>query len=166
MQFVGSYPDIIKQEWIDFLLTEQGHLLPNNRECLHPDSCTDEQVITMHKIWGIENRAYWYKFDPADMPFTIPWPVQLTNNIDWWVVKQLPGQCVPLHYDPNDQNKTVRYVLMLQDYIPGHMLLWNNELIKDYKAGDLFKVDDVNSYHGSSNISNEARIIAHLTVWN
>ena len=164
MQYVGNYGNIIKQEWVDFLLSNEGQLLPDDRECLRPEFHPDNAL--MYKKWGIENRAYWYKFETQDMPFTIPWPVDVTNNIDWWVVKQLPGQCVPLHYDPNDESRTTRYVLMLQDYISGHMLLWNDVLIKDYKAGDLYKVTDVNSYHGSSNISNEPRIIAHLTVWN
>lgn len=164
MQYVGNYADIIKQEWIDFLLANEGQLLPDDRECLRAD--WHPENATMYQMWDVKNRAYWYKFEVQDMPFTIPWPVELTDKIDWWVVKQLPGQCVPIHYDPNDEEYTTRYILMLQDYIPGHMLLWDDVLIRDYKKGDLYKVNNVNSYHGSSNISNDPRIIAHLTVWN
>lgn len=164
MKFIGNYADVIKPEWVEFLLTNKGQLLPDDRECLRPD--WHPQNTIMYEKWGETNRAYWYKFETQDMPFTIPWPVELGDKFDWWVVKQLPGQCVPMHYDPNDETHTVRYVMMLQDYIPGHMLLWNDRLIKDYKVGDLFKIEDVNSWHGSSNISNEPRIIAHLTVWN
>lgn len=164
MEYVGNYPDLVKDEWIIHLLTSTGQLLPDDRECLQPEFHPDNK--TMYDSWGLKNRAYWYKFEVQDMPFTIPWPVPLSENIDWWAIKQLPGQCVPMHVDYNPEENTTRYVLMLQDYIPGHVLIWNGKLISDYKKGDIYKVQDVNSTHGSSNISNIPRLIAHLTVWN
>lgn len=160
MEYIGNYADIVQQDWIDFLLNNDGDLLPDGREYLC-DSWREQ-----YNTWRPEFRALWYKFETHQLPFTIPWPVPLTDKIDWWIVKQLPGQCIPIHVDDNDAEHTTRYVLMLQDYIPGHVLLWNGNLIRDYKKGDLFKVQDVNATHGSSNISNDPRFIAHLTVWN
>lgn len=160
MQFIGNYADIVKPEWIEFLTNNNGDLLPKGREYL----CEDWDKA--YPMWKPEFRAFWYKFEIHQLPFTIPWPVPLSEKIDWWIVKQLPGQCIPIHVDDNDPLYTTRYVLMLQDYVPGHMLMWNDNLIRDYKKGDMFKVTDVNSKHGSANISNDPRFIAHLTVWN
>jgi hypothetical protein len=71
-----------------------------------------------------------------------------------------------MHVDSNPADTTERYMLMLQDYIPGHVLIWNGKLLGDFKKGDLYKVDHVNSLHGGANISNDIRLLAYLTVWN
>jgi hypothetical protein len=92
--------------------------------------------------------------------------VNLSDNIDWWVIKQYPGQMIPMHVDVNPPENTSRYILMLQDYEPGHVLIWDGKLVSDYKKGDLFKVKDVNSMHGGCNISNNIRLLSYLTVWN
>lgn len=164
MEYIGNYCDLIKDEWIDFLLAHDGQLLPDNRECLLPDF--DEQNVAINDSWKSEYRYSWYKFEIADLPFTISWPVAVTEHIDWWVIKQLPGQCIPIHIDQNPPDSTTRYILMLQDYIPGHVLIWNGDLVNNYKKGDIYKMTDVNATHGSSNISNTPRLIVHLTVWN
>ena len=164
MEFIGNYADLVKDEWIEFFLNNQGQLLPDDRECLQYDFHPDN--TKMYDAWGLKNRAYWYKFEIQDIPFAIPWPVPLGETFDWWAIKQLPGQCIPMHVDANPADRTTRYVLMLQDYIPGHVLVWNGKMIDNYKKGDIFKVSDVNAHHGSSNISNIPRLLAHLTVWN
>jgi hypothetical protein len=163
MKFVGNYADIIKDEWITYLLDNSGKLLPTDK--MDAFECNDHYAVVL-KQWKIEDMATWHKFEIEDLNFTIPWPVTLTDSIDWWVIKQSPGQCIPMHIDDNPPDKTTRYVLMFQDYIPGHVLIWNGKLLSDYKKGDLFIVDDVNANHGSSNISNTPRLLAHLTVWN
>jgi len=162
MEYIGNYSDIVKQDWIDFLMNNEGQLLPDNRECLLPEF--DQQNVEIFKKWN--HMPTWYKFEIQDLPFTIPWPVPLTNNIDWWIIKQHPGQLVPIHIDQNPPDITERYILMLQDYIPGHITTWAGEFIHNYKRGDLYKVKDVNALHGGSNISNEVRLLAYLTVWN
>lgn len=164
MEYIGNFSELIKDDWIEFLLTHDGQLLPDNRECLLPDF--DDQNVVIEKSWKTEYKASWFKFEIQDLPFSIDWPVPLTDTIDWWIIKQYPGQCVPMHVDANPPESTERYIMMLQDYIPGHITLWDGELINHYKKGDLFKVKDVNALHGGSNISNDIRILAYLTVWN
>jgi hypothetical protein len=164
MELIGNYKDIIQEEWIEFLKTHDGQLLPDSRECLLP--YFDKQNEDIAKNWRPEYAASWCKFEIQDVPFVIPWPVNLTNNIDWWIIKQYPGQRIPMHIDKNPPDTTDRYVLMFTDYEPGHVLIWDNKLIDNYKKGDLFKIKDVNSSHGAANISNTLRLLAYLTVWN
>jgi hypothetical protein len=164
MKHIGNYKDIVQDEWLDFLKTHDGQLLPDRRECLLPDF--DDQNKGIIGNWRPEYPPFWYKFEIQDLPFTIPWPVDLGLDIDWWVIKQYPGQMIPIHIDQNPAECTHRYILMLQDYEPGHVLIWDGKLVSDYKRGDLFKVNDVNSMHGGCNISNNIRLLAYLTVWN
>lgn len=164
MNLIGNYKDIIQDSWIEFLNTHDGQLLPDRRECLLPDF--DDQNKGIIGSWRPEYPPFWYKFEIQDLPFTIPWPVPLPDKIDWWVIKQYPGQMIPMHVDVNPPENTERYILMLDDYQPGHILIWDGKLVSDYKKGDLFKVKDVNACHGGSNISNTIRLLAYLTVWN
>jgi hypothetical protein len=162
MDLIGNYKDIIQDNWIEFLSTHDGQLLPDRRECLLEDF--DTQNTQIFKSWP--TLPTWHKFEIQDLPFTIPWPVSLSDKIDWWAIKQYPGQMIPMHIDANPPENTERYILMLQDYEPGHVLIWDGALVSNYKKGDLFKVKDVNSQHGACNISNNIRLLAYLTVWN
>jgi hypothetical protein len=162
--YLGNYSHLIKSEWIDFFLAPgSGQLFPDDRECLRPDFNDQNQAI--HAAWDFKSCGGWYNFDMTIIPFSIPWPVALTNNYDWWVVKQYPGQCVPYHYDPCDPASTRRFIMPLDDYKPGHMLLWGNELIKGYAIGDLIELNDTLAYHGSANVSNDVRLMAYLSVF-
>jgi hypothetical protein len=161
MEYIGNYKDIIKDEWIDFLINNSGKLLPDEK--MKAFEC-DDQFLNMSLSFS--KPTNWYKFETDDLPFTIPWPVDITNNIDWWIIKQLPGQMLPMHIDRNPQDSTSRYVLMFADYEPGHVLIWDGELISNYKKGDLFKIKDVNASHGGANLSKQVRLLAYLTVWN
>lgn len=163
MEYVGNF-NIVKDEWITFLMTHDGQRLPDDRECLLPDF--DQQNMAIVGSWKLEHKPSWHKFEIQDLPFTIDWPVNLGKSIDWWVIKQYPGQLLPMHIDQNPPETTERYMLMLQDYVPGHVLIWNGRLLSDFKKGDLFKVKDVNALHGGANISNDVRLLAYLTVWN
>jgi hypothetical protein len=162
MQYIGNHKELITDEMIDYVTTNNGCLLPDDRECLLPDF--SDQNRDIHNSW--DKLITWHCFESVNLPFVIDWPVDTSNaKIDWWVIKLKPGQGLPMHVDPDPEDTTDRYVLCLQDYEPGHILLWDNELLKDYKKGDLFKVTHINGTHGSSNISNSLRLIAHLTVW-
>jgi hypothetical protein len=164
MEYLGNYAELIQPEWIDFLIKNPGQLLPDNRECLLPDF--HPQNVEIQSVWSNENKPKWNVFEIPDLPFTIPWPVKLGNNIDWWVIKMSPGQIMPMHEDPcPDVNHLQRYILALQDYEPGHVLIWDNQLVKDYKKGDLFRFKNPMAAHGGCNLSNTVRLLAYLSVY-
>jgi hypothetical protein len=164
MEYLGNYADLIKDDWITYWTMFDGQTLPDNRECLLPDF--DQQNIRIAKMFPQHS---WQKFETQDMPWTstFKWPVSISDrsNIDWWVIKQHPGQMIPIHIDANPEETTSRYILCLQDYVPGHIMLWGDIFLKDFKKGDLFKLDGMNSLHGGCNISLEIRLIAYLIVW-
>jgi hypothetical protein len=54
--------------------------------------------------------------------------------------------------------------MSFKDYEPGHVLVYDNKLITDYKKGDLFKFTDPDTYHGSSNIGYSPRLVINFTM--
>lgn len=85
----------------------------------------------------------------------------------WWCIKTMPGQFLPLHTDPavmKSEEPTTRYWSMLQDYIPGHCFIINEELFTDYKAGDVFLWDDSTAEHGAFNMSGVPRVSFQIGI--
>lgn len=92
-------------------------------------------------------------------------PEQFGKNLLTWYSRFGPGEGVPFHRDSNDEflesptDTIARYVLFLQDWIPGHIFLYQDKkMLTDYKAGDLFLYKDPNVLHAACNLSNSVRV--------
>jgi hypothetical protein len=92
-------------------------------------------------------------------------PEQFGKNLLTWYSKFEPGQGISLHSDDNTEyldlptDKIARYVLFLQDWIPGHIFLYQDKnVLTDYKAGDLYLYSDPNVVHAACNLSNSVRV--------
>lgn len=89
-------------------------------------------------------------FEPNPMPFStddLKEHFKLYNTtiaVNWCK----PGQYLPLHQDLYkkwinlhnffDIDRIVRYIVMLEDHIPGQFLQIDNQVINNWKAGDYF----------------------------
>lgn len=92
-------------------------------------------------------------------------PEWLGKNLLTWYSRFLPGQGIPFHIDDNEEylesptDEIARYVLFLQDWIPGHVFLYQDKkILTDYKAGDLFLYEDPNEIHAACNLSHSIRV--------
>lgn len=92
-------------------------------------------------------------------------PEHFGKNLLTWYSRFGPGEGVPLHRDSNNEflesptDTIARYVLFLQDWIPGHIFLYQDKnILTDYKAGDLFLYSDPYEIHAACNLSNSVRI--------
>lgn len=85
----------------------------------------------------------------------------------WWVVKLLPGQMQPMHFDPHllETKNPKRYTMFLQNWIPGHIFVYNDKYISNYQAGDLFLWDDPMMQHGVVNIGFADRYSLQITTF-
>jgi hypothetical protein len=52
-----------------------------------------------------------------------------------------------------------------QDYQPGHVFLYENKFISEYKFGDLYQYYDSNALHGAANIGHVPRIILQVSTY-
>ena len=91
---------------------------------------------------------------------------QTRNEIFWWIVKLKPGQYQTVHQDPHlyTSINAVRYTMFLQDWEPGHIFIYKNKTITNYKAGDLFEWDDPLMEHAVVNASSNIRFSLQISM--
>lgn len=160
LRYIGNYADWIETEWVEFFLSEQGQARP-------PSCPVDEYHTRVYKKAaenGYDMNAvhFWY-FKHTNVPFNINPPWLTSDDYYWWMVKMLPSQYMNMHQDPDVEKNVVRYWMPWTEYESGHVFIINNELITDYKRGDVFAYSEQDAYHGSSNIGYTCRLILQVT---
>ena len=180
MKFYGNYKHLIKQEWIDLLLSSKGHTISPFDDHIEQEenikkeisitktTASSEKEIEMFEEKGIYGpdliiaEMYTNRNNPFELDLGEFNPLMEDN---WWIVKQMPGQFMPLHRDVLEpDNDHIRIWMPWYDYQPGHIFIHEGKFVKDYKAGDMWIYNDVNDLHGSANISLTPRIVLQLTL--
>jgi hypothetical protein len=156
MKYIGNYANYIKDEWTDKVLA-----LP--REWPKP-FCEGS-----HEQERLENANYdlstslWAIVEEDHVDFKPYFPFLEGKRYEWWIARLLTGQLMPMHVDaesfPEAKDAKV-YWIPMQDYHSGHVFIINDELIKDYKKGDVYEFNKFSDYHGASNIG----LIPKLTI--
>ena len=157
MKFIGNFENWIKQEWIEYMLSNDGTPRPGGGR--NPDSEEFKQAAAA----GYNlSQTYWYIYEPDTFPFEITAPIGVEGKFLWWFIKMLPGNMMPMHQDPHalEEKNSKRYWMPLQDYAPGHVFIYKKQLSVDYKKGDLFAYEDSHAVHGACNIGWSPRLIA------
>lgn len=182
MKYFGNYRHLIKPEWIEALLSVKGTLITPFHDYVE-DTETAEKLLKERYIPGRINPktpeeenlfltgVYGSKLIMAEM-FTadnLPFNLDLSelNKFlagDWWIIKQMPGQFMPIHRDTAKPVKNNhRFWFPWTDYKLGHVFIHRRKFIDNYRAGDLFRYDNDDDLHGSVNLSDTPRIIMQIS---
>jgi hypothetical protein len=140
-----------------------------------PDRWTGHPILEKYKNLartGYSQRKDWFqqffKFSPDMLNHNIAIPELPKSRkvIIWWIVKLGPGQIQPMHIDPHLTGaiNPVRYTMFLQDWQPGHIFVYHDEMISNYKAGDVYEWDDPMVEHGVANIGYETRYTVQIAM--
>jgi hypothetical protein len=176
----GNHKDWIDPAWIEWLLTHSGTLLPKDRL----ENGTLDSLI--HDMGGEEFSWFTkYGYDPhstfcsqfkwSDPPEKFPFKLEFSfieGVVKRWVIfKYTPGQFVPMHVDDKRFPGERRFIMPLTPWEPGHIMINNNEYIKDYQVGDLLEFDDAEIEHGAANIGKNTRLLLSIIsydseIWN
>lgn len=162
MKKVGNYSNWLKDEWIEEIFSKTGQPRPK------PTDAYNEVGRKMYQRYinaGYNpNDVNWYLFDPPDLSFDIdpPW---VEHQFHWWVIKMHPGQFMPVHTDPHvhDEKKVYRWWMPLTDFELGHVFVLKDDMLKNYKKGDLFLFDDPYIEHAAANIGLTSRAVLQIT---
>jgi len=166
MIYIGNYSDWIKQEYIDYIMNNDGVVRPKTSE-KNPDT---EEFRKAAEVGYDLNSIMWRLYEDKVTPLDIQLPIDTTDKIClWWFIKLLPGNYMPMHRDPHVTWEKVkncnRYWMPLQDYEPGHVFIYKNQMLSDYKKGDLYRYEDSNEIHGAANIGYTPRITFMFSVY-
>ena len=177
MKYIGNFIDQIPPGFIDMILQEDGDITP----VYQPEKWSGKPEWDAARI-ALENAGYPklnYHFhqytentpcvkpflDQIDFKFNLP---NLPSVFHWWVVKYMGGDMQPMHFDPHviDTQDCQRYTMMLTDFEDGHIFVYDDVLLNNYKAGDLFLWPDAMCSHGAANISMNPRISLQMSFYN
>ncbi len=171
MKYAGNYSWWIKSELLDMLESlDSGvtKLHDSGRWTGHPSLEQYREKIKAYEYREGDTFQQFFRMSNAfkDNPITIPELPETRNEIFWWIVKLKPGQFQTMHVDPHlyQSVNPVRYTMYLQDWQPGHIFVYKNKMITNYKAGDLYQWDDGIMEHGAANISTTTRYSLQISM--
>jgi len=171
MDLIKNYKDWISEEFLEFLKTHDGDTTP----VWQPDKWAGHPMLDeareKTRVGYAHRTDNFQQFNPATedikkIKFEIPKIPGDDRRQLWWIIKLYPGQMQPMHFDPHllSVKNPQRYSMFLEDWKPGHIFVWGNKYISDYKAGDLYKWKDPMCYHGVVNIGHEIRYSLQITT--
>jgi len=171
MKLLGNYKDWITPELWHILTSTDGDCIP----VWQPERWTGNDLLDSARILAEKGYAHrnhnFQQYNSESKEFQnfdlkMPIPIE-RQHYHWWFVKYLPGQMQPMHFDPHvtEIKNCLRYTMMLEDYHPGHVFVYDDQLLTNYKAGDLFLWPDAMIYHGAVNISYKTRYSFQLTAY-
>jgi len=172
MIYIGNYKELITENLMSHIKSHNGDTTPVWQPYRWKDNPLLEEALERAREGYSQSNHYFQQFNEKsnDMKeFNIVLP-KLTNDnrqILWWIIKLLPGQMQPMHFDPHliDIKNPKRYTMFLEDFKPGHIFVWEDNIITNYKAGDLYQWVDPLCYHGCVNIGYDNRYTLQLTTF-
>ena len=165
MKYVGNYKEWIQPEWIDKLISNPGVARPSQGK--RPSSPEEQLEYDKAKLAGYsESATYFWMFDKDSIPFDLPTPPFIQGSYHWWITKMMPGNFMPIHRDPHTvyETNSNRYWMALQDWQPGHIFMYEDQVITNYRAGDVYVYNDPTALHGAANIGHTPRLILQVST--
>jgi hypothetical protein len=174
MKYLGNYRDWIQPGLLDRILSTQGDPTLLNQPLTWRGNPNHEAWYKEFCSAGYDKRNFYSNMynekteDIKDFTIVPPIPVEEGKNFNWWFIKFLPGSVACMHYDPHTkiQKTAERYWMAMMDYHPGHLFVYEGGgMMKNYKAGDLWKFDNADLMHGVTNLSMIPRVTFQFTTY-
>lgn len=170
MKFIQNYADWITDDLMNHLQTHDGDHIP----VWQPERWQGHPLLDEFREKAIcysKNSPMFHQFnrnskDMKNFVVNLPALPENRKNLFWWFVKLLPGEMQAMHIDPHlvEVSNPVRYTMFLQDYEPGHIFVYENKMISDYRAGDMYEWSDPMIVHGVVNIGYNTRYTLQITM--
>lgn len=168
--FVTNIKDWITPELMNHLSSHKGDTVPvwqPERWTGHP---TLDEFREKARPFFEHNTPCFQQFnakskDMETLLIALPDFPKARSKMHWWFIKLLPGQMQTMHIDPHlvEVKNPVRYSVFLQDYIPGHIFMFDDFMATNYKAGDVFEWNDPECIHAAVNVSYDIRYTLQVT---
>lgn len=106
----------------------------------------------------------YYDLLNKDLNIDVCLPSEVFGDIlEIWFSRLDPGELLPLHQDGYDFDPNFsRYSMFLQDYIPGHVFVYGDEIITGYKSGDVYQFDNPFIWYAACNMGLQSRFTMQI----
>lgn len=163
MIYIGNYKDWIDDKWISEVLTD------NNPLPLYSEGT--KSLLKLDEVKKLQGEGFdtdkimWWQYTHTNVSFDIK-PPFIDSLYHWWIIKLMPGNFLPMHVDPCGKLKNSnRYWVALHDWAPGHIFMYEDTVITNYKAGDVWRFENPMALHGSANIGPTPRVVLQVTTY-
>lgn len=166
MRYIGNFKEWINPLWLEFVLSNRGDGRP--AEGQKPDSKEMELEYQRARDAGYkEDAIYFWMFDRNNTNFDIENIPFSNKKFYWWITKMLPGQFMPMHVDPHaiTMENCERFWIPLQDWQAGHIFMYEDQVITNYRAGDVWTYKDSTALHGAANIGFIPRVVLQISSY-
>lgn len=173
MDYIENYKDWIEQyKILEFLKRCKGEKTPVWQPTRWQGNPILDEYRTKAEL-GYSKDLYFFHQLNANSPeikdfnfsfFNLP---KERKNINWWFVILYPGEFQSIHIDPQltEVKNPVRYTLFLEDWQPGHIFVYEDKILTNYKAGDLYEWSDPMTVHAPANIGYSTRYTLQITLF-
>lgn len=172
MKHIGNYNSWIQDNNIIHMLnSKQGDRTPVWQPDRWSGNETLDHFIELVRPGYSCNKFFFHQLNAnskemKDYEFVYPNLPDSRKHSHWWFVKLYPGEFQAMHIDPHLTEVTnfVRYTMFLQDWEPGHIFVYDDKILNNYKAGDLYEWSDPETIHGPANIGYNPRLTLQITL--
>lgn len=170
MKYIGNYASWITPELMDHLQNNDGDHVP----VWQPDRWQGHPILDEYRKKAIcysKNSPMFHQFnsntkDMQSFKVELPKLPESREHTFWWFVKLYPGEMQAMHIDPHlvEVKNPVRYTMFLQDWEPGHIFVYDDKILSNYKSGDVYEWSDPMIVHGVTNIGYNNRYTLQITM--
>lgn len=166
MKFITNLADKIDPKWLEEVLSKNGMFRP--RDGAKPNTTEMHDEYDKARAAGYSDTGtYFQMFDKTNCSFDIPEFHTCGRKMHWWIIKMMPGDFMPMHIDPHThyEKNSSRFWMPLIDWEMGHIFVYEDQVIANYKAGDLWEYTDAQALHGAANIGLVPRVILQISLY-
>lgn len=163
MKYIGNY-----KHWIDPLIVEKVKTSTGERRPKVINDGYQDQTLISWKSAGYDLSKLGWEFfynehigkDHIDLPIKIE-----NKKYKWWFSKLNPGDFFPMHLDHfKTETNVIRYWMACEDYKPGHVFVYGESVLQNYKAGDMYEFS-ADMWHGAANLGFDPKISLQIMFY-
>ena len=163
MKWIGNFEKDLNPALNKLVMDAKGQARPGDWK---PINDVEKELWEKGKSTFDFGKTMWYVYEQQDLQIDLKFPWTF-GKCHWWITKLLPGQMMPMHTDPltHEDQTFKRFWVPLQDYVAGHVFLYGNSMIANYKRGDVFEYEHSQDEHGAANLYFEPRLVLQVTEY-
>lgn len=163
MEYVGNFKEWVVDDFIDVILKSEGDRRPKDDIKVRESEIYNKWITAGYDFKKIK----WTLYYQTHFENRIELPPFFKNVKTWWISRLDPGDIFPFHQDLFEDDISIdRFSMMLTDYQPGHVFMYGNRCISNYRAGDVFKFTNSKEWHGACNIGFVPKITLQISTLN
>lgn len=165
MRLIKNYETWLDQSIVKTIIETNGDCRP---DLSMPAEEHKKGIAELALTAGYDlNKIKWTLYYSRHFTKEIKLPFDAGVDSHWWFCKLNPGDMFPMHQDLFEENKPNirRFWMPCDNSKLGHIFVYGNKMLEDYRAGDLFEFEDPKEWHAACNLGFEPKISLQIVSY-